>query len=168
MFNLYKFRSVTDISPAFLQKLGVKCLLLDIDNTLMAYSAPLPPPELAAWTQSIQAAGIELRILSNAKSETRANTVAAHLGVRYSYNSKKPRTKKARALTADYPDKKKLAAVGDQFFTDGLEGVFLGARSVLVRPLVLSGRGLMPVMRRLRYYAELPFRLLAKNGEELS
>ncbi|MDR0813601.1 MAG: hypothetical protein LBO63_06335 [Oscillospiraceae bacterium] len=166
MFNIYKFRSVTDIAPAFFQKLGVKCLLLDIDNTIMPYSVPLPAADISTWVQNLRTAGIELRILSNAKSETRARKVSEYLGVPYSYGSKKPRTKAALELTRDFSDKKQLAAVGDQFFTDGLEGVFLGAVSVLVDPLELSGQGILPVFRRLRYYAELPFRLLAKKGDK--
>ena len=42
-------RSVCDISPALLQKLGVRGLLLDVDNTLTTHDNPTPAPGVEAW-----------------------------------------------------------------------------------------------------------------------
>ena len=42
-------RSVCDITPQLLEKLGVCGLLLDIDNTLTTHDNPVPAAGVEAW-----------------------------------------------------------------------------------------------------------------------
>ena len=58
-------RSVCDITPHLLEKLGVRGLLLDIDNTLTTHDNPVPAPGVEAWVAGMQAAGISLCLVSN-------------------------------------------------------------------------------------------------------
>lgn len=51
-------RSVCDITPQLLEKLGVCGLLLDIDNTLTTHDNPVPAAGVEAWVAGMQAAGI--------------------------------------------------------------------------------------------------------------
>ena len=53
-------RSVCDITPQLLEKLGVCGLLLDIDNTLTTHDNPVPAAGVEAWVAGMQAAGISL------------------------------------------------------------------------------------------------------------
>lgn len=48
-------RSVCDITPHLLEKLGVRGLLLDIDNTLTTHDNPVPAPGVEAWVAGMQA-----------------------------------------------------------------------------------------------------------------
>ncbi len=58
-------RSVCDITPELLGKLGVRGLLLDIDNTLTTHDNPTPAPGVEGWVAGMQAAGISLCLVSN-------------------------------------------------------------------------------------------------------
>ena len=53
-------RSVCDISPALLQKLGVRGLLLDVDNTLTTHDNPTPAPGVEAWIAQMKQHGIRM------------------------------------------------------------------------------------------------------------
>ena len=44
-------RSVCDITPELLGKLGVRGLLLDIDNTLTTHDNPTPAPGVEGWVR---------------------------------------------------------------------------------------------------------------------
>ena len=54
------YPSVTDISPQLLAAKGIRLVLADLDNTLVAYRVTEPPAELMAWKAALEAAGIRL------------------------------------------------------------------------------------------------------------
>ena len=49
---------VTDISPDLLKSLGVKALLLDVDNTLATYTSHTPSQGSLEWVRAMEDAGI--------------------------------------------------------------------------------------------------------------
>ena len=51
---------ITDITADDLRALGVRGLLLDVDNTLTRYKSQEPDPAVAAWLQRMQQQGIAL------------------------------------------------------------------------------------------------------------
>ena len=55
-------RSVCDITPQLLEKLGVCGLLLDIDNTLTTHDNPVPAAGVEAWVAGMQAAGLNVKV----------------------------------------------------------------------------------------------------------
>jgi uncharacterized protein len=65
IFPDYCFRSVVDITPAWLAGLGVNGLLLDMDNTITRWEERSVPPEQLNWLQLVKDSGIGLRLLSN-------------------------------------------------------------------------------------------------------
>ena len=75
-------RSVCDISPALLQKLGVRGLLLDVDNTLTTHDNPTPAPGVEAWIAQMKQHGIRMCIVS-IYLQPRVLSYAALLGVDY-------------------------------------------------------------------------------------
>ena len=85
-------RSVCDITPHLLEKLGVRGLLLDIDNTLTTHDNPVPAPGVEAWVAGMQAAGISLCLVSN-NHPPRVAPFAERLGLDFVCEGKKPLTK---------------------------------------------------------------------------
>ena len=85
------YSSVTDISPQLLAAKGIRLVLADLDNTLVAYRVTEPPAELMAWKAALEAAGIRLFLLSNSRKPGRAQNFAEKLGIPYQGHSGKPR-----------------------------------------------------------------------------
>ena len=56
---------ITDITADDLRALGVRGLLLDVDNTLTRYKSQELDPAVAAWLQRMQQQGIALTVVSN-------------------------------------------------------------------------------------------------------
>ena len=128
-------RSVCDITPSLLQDLGVKGLLLDIDNTLTTHDNPVPAPGVEAWVARMRDAGIAMCLVSNNHSP-RVEPFARRLGLDFVCEGKKPLSKGYReALRRMALSKKEVAVVGDQIFTDVVAAALLGVPSFLVKPI---------------------------------
>ena len=56
---------VTEITPQFLESLGVRALLLDVDNTLATYTSHAPSPGALEWVKAMGEAGFRMIIISN-------------------------------------------------------------------------------------------------------
>ena len=155
----YAFRSVTDITAEFLRGLGIKFLMLDLDNTIAAYGERVPSYEALDWIESIKSAGVKLFIISNSRRKTRVDSFSEALGVAFVKNARKPSpTKLLQAMEAHGfgPDESALA--GDQVFTDTLSANLADIVSIIVSPLIFNN----PLLA-LRYAAETPFRAACKN-----
>ena len=61
----YMFATYRDISPEFLAELGIRALLIDIDNTLAPYEQAEPDGETIAWFGALRDAGISASLISN-------------------------------------------------------------------------------------------------------
>ena len=134
------YPSITDISPQMLARKGIRLVLADLDNTLVAYRVTEPPAELMAWKQALEAAGIRLFLLSNSRKPGRAKNFAEKLGIPYQGRSGKP--KKAgylRAMERMEAKPEETVMVGDQIFTDTLGANNAGVTPLLVRPIRLAG-----------------------------
>lgn len=154
------FRSIQEISPAYLAEEGINLLLADLDNTLSPYGVPEPEESVRAWERELRAAGVRLFILSNNRKPQRAMRYAQSLGVPYIGHAGKPGPSSFyRAMEQMGASAAETAIVGDQIFTDILGGKRAGVRTLLVEPIRLAGNP----GRYLRYAAEWPFRALAKQ-----
>lgn len=153
--------SIFEITPEMLVSRGISLLLLDLDNTLAPYSGDPPSKELFLWKDKLEAAGIQLFIVSNTKTG-RARRFAESFGVAFTDRAKKPSRKGIlRAIESCGKTAKQTALAGDQIFTDILGANKSGIVSIVVKPL----KFLNPLMA-LRYYIEIPFRLLRKREAE--
>ncbi len=131
----YVFNDVTEITPQFLKRKRIKGLLLDLDNTLTTHNNPVPPQSSLDWLDSMRAAGIKLMIVSNNKPE-RVTPFAEKLGLDFVPNGAKPLPIgyiKARRIMG--LERRELAAVGDQIFTDIMGCNIMGIRSIFVFPI---------------------------------
>jgi len=131
----YAFRKTVDISPSFLEKKGIKGLILDIDNTLALHDDPVPAEGIEEWTESMKSAGIKLIILSN-NHGSRVKDFADRLGIDFVCDGGKPLRRgytecmKKMGLSAA-----ETAAVGDQLFTDVWGANNAGIMMLFVEPM---------------------------------
>jgi HAD superfamily phosphatase (TIGR01668 family) len=125
---------VFDITPDMLRQMGVKGIVLDVDNTLSTHHAQQPLGGVAEWLDLMRAEGIGLVILSNARS-SRVQPFAALLGLDFISLGLKPLPFGVnRAVRRLGLPKSQVILVGDQLFTDMLGANLTGVRGVLVEP----------------------------------
>ncbi len=149
----YYFDTVYDIPLSLLHREGVRCLLSDIDNTLVPYDTEHPTAENRAWFERLAAEGIRVLFVSN-NHAPRVERYVGDMCIPYAADAGKPGVKKYRALTAAYgyaPEE--CAAVGDQIFTDVLAASRFGAKSILVRPI----KPVENTFFRVKRFFETPF-----------
>ena len=131
----YVFDKVGEITPEFLHKKQIKGLLLDLDNTLTTHNNPVPPQSSLDWLDKMRAAGVKLVIVSN-NHAPRVTPFAEQLGLDFVSEGKKPLTfGYTRAIKRLGLEKRNVAAVGDQIFTDVLGSNLKGIRSIFVFPI---------------------------------
>jgi hypothetical protein len=123
------------LSPAVLRAWHLEALMLDLDNTLVAWGAHTPPDPVVRWMTELRASGTPLCLVSNSLS-SRARAAAAFLELPFAEGRMKPSAAKLRhalQILGTRPDR--TAMVGDQLFTDILAGNRLGVPTVLTEPL---------------------------------
>ena len=131
----YVFNDVTEITPEFLRRKQIKGLLLDLDNTLTTHNNPTPPQSSLDWLDRMKSAGIKLMIVSNNSAE-RVTPFAQSLGLDFVPRGAKPLTfGYSRAQKIMGLERRELAGVGDQIFTDILGCNLKGIRSLFVFPI---------------------------------
>jgi len=125
-------RRITDIPLDELQELGVKGLLLDLDNTITAWHKSEVTEPICQWLCGLKDRGFAACIVSN-NHERRVKNIAEQLSLPYVYSAAKPRRKSYRRAAAllDIP-LPQLAMVGDQLLTDVLGGNRAGLFTIFV------------------------------------
>lgn len=127
--------SVHEVTPELLAELGVRGLLVDLDDTLIASDADDLSPDAEAWFLGLKGAGLELAILSNGE-RGRVRQLSERLGVpAFALVGKPFWFAFRRGLAALGTERSATAMVGDQLFTDVLGANCAGLTSILVRPL---------------------------------
>jgi HAD superfamily phosphatase (TIGR01668 family) len=115
--------------------MGIKAVLLDLDNTLVEWNNPEPTVELKQWLAAVRARGMQPCLVSNNRG-ARVSEFAAKVGLPYVSRAVKPRRKGFREAMAKLGvTPAQTAVVGDQLFTDILGGNRSGAYTILVQPL---------------------------------
>ena len=129
------FHRVTDITPAHLDALGIKALVLDIDNTLTTHDNPTPGQGVPEWLANVQAHGIRCVLLSN-NSPARVEPFAKMLSLGYEADARKPFPSGVRRACRHMGVAvHETAIVGDQIFTDVLAGRTSGVYTILLDPI---------------------------------
>lgn len=138
MFTLvpdYYFDTFEKASAEFLLSIGVKGILLDVDNTLEPYENPLPTERVLLWFESLKSAGISAAIVSNNGKE-RIELFNESLGLTAYYKAQKPSKKKLLMAMADIGTKpEETVFMGDQIFTDVWAARNAKIRAILVPPI---------------------------------
>lgn len=128
--NEYKAK-VYDIDVDNLVKMGIKGILVDIDNTLIDYYENIAS-ETYEWVEKVKKAGIIFYLFSNNNKE-RVDKIGSKFGVKGIYHAKKPRRIGIlNAMKELNLKNSELAIIGDQIFTDVYGGNRLNIYTILV------------------------------------
>ena len=129
------FRKASDITPQKLKELGIRGLILDLDNTLTTHDNPVPADGILEWLDCMKKNNIKLMIVSN-NHPPRVKPFADMLGLDFVSEGRKPLTKGFREASQKMNlPKKQLAAVGDQIYTDVLGANLYGIKMLYVQPI---------------------------------
>ena len=130
------YAAYTDITPQMLQSWGIKLLLCDLDYTLAPRSVARPDEQVLGWVQAMQAAGIEVMILSNNRSSERVETFCKDMGITYVGHAGKPAKRGYReAMAKAGVTEKETAMLGDKLLTDVLGAKRSRVLALMVEPL---------------------------------
>ena len=135
----YMFATFQEVTPDFLQSIGVRALLIDIDNTLAPYEQPDPDERILSWFAELEKAGIQAALVSNNKEE-RVERFGKPLFERFGIfaypNSRKPFAGTLEcAMEAMEVTPTETAMLGDQILTDCFAGKHIGLRAIIVPPI---------------------------------
>ena len=150
--------SAPQLTPEILQKMGIRLLMLDFDNTIVPYTTNTPTPEMANWLRQIAASDIRLCVVSNSR-KSRVREFCKTYGLTCITHAKKPFSRGIRQCLRQFGiDPAAAALVGDQIFTDTLGANCAGVRAILVRAIDNHN-----IWLKLRHVAELPFIFAARK-----
>jgi uncharacterized protein len=127
------------ISLDDLERYGIRGIIIDLDNTLVAYRAASVSPDVTEWIERARNRGFRLVLVSNNWSD-RVATFGSELGIPTVPSAMKPMPLAfLRALRALGTSRKQTVVVGDQLFTDVLGAAILGIRAILTEPISEHG-----------------------------
>lgn len=149
------FDNITCVSPSYLKEKGIEGIILDIDNTLIGHNVPIPDEKVLAHLRLFEAEGFKLCVVSN-NDYDRVKNFAEKIGVHYFVH----KALKPRAYGYDLAAKEmclpteKIAAIGDQIFTDVWGAKRANCFAILTKPLHKGGEGFFIALKRI---LEKPF-----------
>ncbi len=148
-----------DVSLEELHAAGFRGLIVDLDNTMVAYRQSEIIDDHLAWVTQARELGFAMVMVSNNFSD-RVTTVAEQLQIARIPNALKPLPFGfIRALRALKLPRKQVAVVGDQLFTDVLGAKLCGLYTILTEPIEAHD---FPITRFFRFFERLM--LPGRNG----
>jgi HAD superfamily phosphatase (TIGR01668 family) len=128
-------KSIFDIRAEDLKAKGIKGVITDLDNTLVAWDRPSATPELKQWFEEMKEHNILVTIISN-NNENRVKLFSDPVEVPFIYSARKPMGKAFRkALRNMKLQKDEIVVIGDQLLTDVFGGNRSGLHTILVIPV---------------------------------
>lgn len=139
MIELFKpdmyVKDIYSIDYKKLETYGIKCILFDLDNTLVPSFKKKPTRKLKDFIERLKDMGFKVIIFSNSNKK-RLTPFKKILEVDCSYSSKKPFQKKFKKVLKEYKySQSEVAMIGDQIVTDIYGGNKMGIFTVLVKPI---------------------------------
>lgn len=132
--HLY-YSSIYTIDLDNIKSLEIKGLIIDLDNTILPHQHLIVSEEIKSWFKNLIERGFKVCVISN-NSVNKVKKIAAKLQVPFIFNAVKPLPWSFRKATKILSlDKKYIAIVGDQMFTDILGGNWFGIFTILVKPM---------------------------------
>lgn len=131
----YYFNTFDRVTPDFLDSIGIRGIVLDVDNTLEPYENPKPCEKVLSWLKSLDEKGIKATIVSNNNSK-RIELFNEDIGLSAYYKAGKPFKKNVLNAMRDMNTAKdETILMGDQVFTDVWAARNAGIRAILVPPI---------------------------------
>lgn len=114
---------------------GIRCVLVDRDNTLVPRDTKVAPPKVREWLNDLESAGISVCMVSNNFHTKAVCASAQDLGLDVVHHAMKPAPIAVHvALSRMGASRKQAVLVGDQLFTDVMAGNLAGVTTILVKP----------------------------------
>ncbi len=130
--------NIYHVSPQFLLKNNINCVLTDLDNTLVPWNSKEGSEELRTWLHEIKKYGIKVIVVSN-NSHHRIQKAVQDYELPFVPRAMKPLTIGIRhALKRFHLNRRNTVMIGDQLLTDIFAANSCHVRSILVKPLVAS------------------------------
>lgn len=127
--------SISDIDIDALVSSGIRCVLVDRDNTCVPRGQDAPPEEVVSWFSRLADSGVTVCIVSNNFRRGRIRDTADALGCGFVHLAWKPSPLSIRrALATLRHAAEETVMIGDQSYTDVLAGNLAGVRTILVKP----------------------------------
>lgn len=127
-------KSIYNIDYKKLKKRGIKCLLFDLDNTLIPYSVDVPTNKVKDLFLRLEE-DFKIIIMSNS-GKKRLIPFKEQLNVDVAFSSCKPLKKKYKKIMKIYNFKDtEIAAIGDQLVTDIFGANRNNITSILINPI---------------------------------
>jgi HAD superfamily phosphatase (TIGR01668 family) len=159
----YVFDTFEDVTPEFLSSIGIRALLIDIDNTLAPYEQAEPDERIINWFASLSAHSIKAALISN-NHPPRVELFNKTLQLDAYADSGKPKSATLiKAMEKMGVSPEHTAGLGDQLLTDTLAVHRLSMPSIIVPPIKDKTSAFFKFKRRL----EPPFmrRYFKAHGE---
>ena len=149
------FNNINEVSPEYLKERGIEGLILDIDNTLIGHDVPIPDEKTMAHLRHFEKEGLKLCVVSN-NTYDRVKNFSEKIGVKYFvYEALKPKARGYRLASEEMNlPMEKIAAIGDQVFTDVWGAKRAGCFAILTKPLHKGNEGRFIAFKRI---LEKPF-----------
>lgn len=136
LFSATRYMASIDlVDVEWLRDQGIRCVLMDRDNTCVPRDAKVAPPAVLDWIERVHAAGISTCVVSNNFHSAQVERSARELESDVVHHAMKPfpfAVRKALAKMGVSADEAIL--IGDQVYTDVVAGNLAGVRTILVHP----------------------------------
>ena len=127
-------KNIYDIDYKKLKEQGIRCLLFDLDNTLVPVKEDLPTKKVKDLFLHLEK-DFKVIIISNSNRK-RLTPFKEGLNVDVAFSAKKPLKKKYLKIMDMYKFKEyEIAAIGDQLLTDIQGANRVGITSILINPI---------------------------------
>ncbi len=144
----YTVENVSRLDEKFYKSNGIKGVVFDIDNTLVAHTEMTPPENVLCYFEFLKSLGIKYAIVSNNSFE-RVESFCKDLKIPYYYKALKPRKKYLKKVLRDLGvSPKQSVLVGDQLFTDIYGGNRMKMLTVLVTAVGEDETGFVSFKRK--------------------
>ena len=131
--RMYK-KNIKEIPYEYLKKIGIKCLVFDLDNTIALIDQEEVDSDILSLFNKIKKEFIVVIISNNYKK--RVMPYSNKLEVDYVSFAMKPSTRGLKIIAKKYNLKPvEMAMIGDQIMTDIKSGNVFGSSTILVDPL---------------------------------
>ena len=130
-----RYNSIKDIDINSLAEKGIRFAILDIDNTLVPYTSPIPDENALNFLNGLKNSGIDYCFVSN-NNKSRIKLFNENIGANIFPDAKKPLLFGiSKAMKSFGADRKNTVLIGDQVFTDILGGKRAKILTILVNPI---------------------------------
>lgn len=131
----YIFNKIEEIPVELFKRIGIKGVLLDIDNTIMDYTG-LVTASIDRWIKEVKKAGVKICIVSNTFNVNKVKTLMLKYDINGLANAKKPALKGYNmALNLLDLKKSEVIMIGDQVLTDVVGANRFKIKSIYVKPI---------------------------------